>query len=227
MYKQGDKIRLVPVRIEKESSYVNYAYSYYGTTVTVYVMRDADENCLVWKTSATMAVTEGNDTYYPKKGDSIVISATVKELSQYNGVSQTVLTRVKVNAVTEKAPTWEEIKMSKQEEQRNTLSGEDFIWIMPYKQYKEHYADCEKLFGSYKEADQYNRTPTIGVIIREGRLKNSGVRGKHYSGFCFENEKHEKITYRAVCEENAQRRVEKDFPEHTWDCVKIYTYDSF
>ena len=125
------------------------------------------------------------------------------------------------------AETWEQIqerreaeRQAKAQEQINSLKGEDLVWTMPYKQYKEHYSDCETVVGSYDNHEKENMhsrryyPPTITVIIREGRLKNSGVRGEHYSGYRMENERGEWITYRAVKEENALKRVSKDFPGH-------------
>lgn len=38
------------------------------------------------------------------------------------------------------------------------------------------------------------------------------------------NELGEHCTYRAVSEENAMKRVNKEFPDHTWECDKIYSY---
>ena len=55
-------------------------------------------------------------------------------------------------------------------------------------------------------------------------MKASGVRGEHYSGYEMQNEIGQKCTYRAVSEENAMKRIKKDFPDHTWECVKIYQY---
>ena len=106
------------------------------------------------------------------------------------------------------------------EEQKASLRSEDFIWEMPYKQYKKHYADCETLAGSYR-APEYG-VATIKVIIREGRLKASGVRGRHFGGYQLINAKGVHVVYRAVSEENAIRRAEKDYPDETWQCDKIY-----
>ena len=106
-----------------------------------------------------------------------------------------------------------------------SLGEGDRLWEMPYRQYKMHYADCETLAGSYREIERGRDAGSyITIILREGRLKASGVRGEHYSGYCCENEKGEKVTYRAVSEENAVKRANKEFPGHTWEVVKIYRY---
>ena len=97
---------------------------------------------------------------------------------------------------------------------------------MKYRQYKKHYADCETVAGSYDDGGGHYEA-TIDVIIRNGRLKASGVRGKFYRGYQMQNESGEMVTYRAVSEENALRRANKEYPDHEWECVKIYDYMRF
>lgn len=226
-------------------SYEARAFGYGTETRYIYNMVDENGKVYVWKTACFMCIElkcdehdpfykhtkDGENWYTPErinKGDVIEISATIKEESEYKGQPQTVINRVKVLNRIYKAKTWEEIKKEREAEkaqkaldQRNSLSGEDFIWTMPYKQYKEHYADCETIEGSFKRE---HNVALIDVIIREGRLKASGVRGEHYSGYSLVNEKGERVVYRAVKEENAIKRATKDFPESTWVCDKIYAY---
>lgn len=85
---------------------------------------------------------------------------------------------------------------------------------MLYRRYKQHYADCETVFGSYDR-----RTKTIDVLIPEGRLKPSGVRGQSFKYMEFTGT--EKTTGRAVrctikatCLANAIKRLPTDC---TWD----------
>lgn len=85
---------------------------------------------------------------------------------------------------------------------------------MKYKSYKERYGDCETVCGSY---DKTNKT--IEVMIPDGRMKNSGVRGKSYGYYHFdgvENETNRKvqITIKAVSVENAIKKLPVDC---TWD----------
>lgn len=47
---------------------------------------------------------------------------------------------------------------------------------MKYSRYKKSYSDCETIHGTYDK-----ETKTIGVVIPDGRMKNSGVRGQSYS----------------------------------------------
>lgn len=224
-------------------SYERAAYGYGTETAYIYNMVDENGVVYVWKTTTFMVLevedengwlTKKNGKTYNtakiNKGDKIKIKATVKGESEYNGQPQTELTRVAVIERIFAAETWEQrqkrIKAEKEahaEEQRNSLEGEDFIWRMPYKQYKEHYSDCETVAGSFRREDR--RPCTIEVIIREGRLKASGVRGEHYSGYRLQNEEGEQVVYRAVKEENAIKRAEKEFGGE-WECIKVYEYET-
>ena len=211
------------------------AYEYtksFGWTVsdaTIYKFVDDSNNILIWNTTSVLGIdredADGNLVFEGVNvGDSCTIKATIKEFSEYKGEEQVVLNRCKVVSI-EHAPkkmTKEEFFELKRKEQLDSISDGDFIWNMTYKQFKEHYDDCETLANSfyYEGGKAY-----ISVIIRNGRLKNSGVRGMHFRGYQFENELGEKITYRAVSEENANKRVVKEYPQFTWECVKIFNYN--
>lgn len=211
-------IGTVGQKISKEVKLVNiyeykdYKFSYYGTTHFIYTMKDAEDNVLVWKTTASMGIDHGEYFHSIKKGDTISIKATVKEHNEYNGTKQTVLTRCRYSLV-EKAPvppTKEELEAKKREEQLSSIKDGDFIWNMPYRQYKEHYSDCETVAGSY-ECDRHGNK-TIKVIIREGRLKNSGVRGKRFYMFKVEAEDGTCFYAKAVSPENAMKQMHKEYP---------------
>ena len=204
-------------------------FAYQTKTNYIYTMVDDQGNVLVWKTSSFLYIEGTNEageywSYAPHKGDCFEIKATVKAHGEYKGQQQTELQRVKVLAIISKAPTKEEIDAKKKAEQLASLGENDIVWHMPYKQYKEHYSDCETVAGSF-ESTRWGKT--IGVIIREGRLKASGVRGEHYSGYQCTNEKGEIVVYRAVSEDNALRRAAKEFPESTWECTHIYHYHQY
>ena len=49
---------------------------------------------------------------------------------------------------------------------------------MHYSQYKNHYSDCQTVPGSYDKV-----TKSVEVILPEGRVKPSGVRGKRFHGY--------------------------------------------
>ena len=225
-YEVGKRVEAV-LKLIGEYNYTTH-FNWTTTTMTVYKFKDADGEILVWKTASILGI-EGTDENGDMtwdgahKGDTVKVKATIKGEGEYKGEKQVELTRVKCISIEHapEEPTKEERIAAKAEEQVASLKGEDFIWTMPYKQYKEHYADCETVAGSFHY--RYGKA-LITVIIREGRLKPSGTRGRYYSGYQFTNAKGELITYRAVSEENAMRRVNKDFPGEGWKCTRIYTY---
>lgn len=214
------------LKLEKQYSF-SQCFGWKTTETTIYTFTDAEGNTLIWKTSGILgleSINERGDCQFDgvRKGDSFKCKATVKEHSEYKGTEQTVLTRLKVESI-DHVPTQEELNERKADEQMASITGKDFLWEMPYKQYKEHYSDCETLAGSFHRHDYEGAT--ITVIIREGRLVPSGVRGKHYSGYEFADELGRKVCYRAVSEETAKRRLLKDYPQGAaWECVKIYNY---
>ena len=234
-------------------SYKAPAYGYGYETRYIYKMVDDNGNVYVWKTTSFLVVhvpytgKKGNHNYEDKngnpfdiakvnKGDILNIKATVKGESEYNGEKQTEVNRVTIVSREFAAETYEEKmariereKAEKAKAQRDSLKDGDFIWRMPYRQFKEHYSDCETIEGSYKGSDGTRRMiPTIEVIIRNGRLKASGVRGQHYSGYEIKYRDGGEnciITYRAISEDTALKRFEKDFPDAEFiGFGKIYNY---
>lgn len=218
-------------------SYEAQKYGAYWKTETryIYTFEAEDGTVYVWKTTvfAGMEVEDPNGWIYEgekryrfdkiNKGDVIRIAATVKGASEYKGQPQIEINRVKVLERTFEAETWEQIKARKEAEkeariqaQFDSLKGEDFVWVMEYRRYKEHYSDCETIEDSFNRESQ--RLCTIAVIIREGRLKASGSRGRQYHSFVFEymenGEQHRQAFY-AICEDNAVRRLKKEHPGAT------------
>lgn len=220
----GQKIS-AEVTLINEFEFVDYKFSYYGTTNYTYIMHDAEGNVLIWKTTSSLMFDwiDSKGDYQCdviRKGDKLMISGKVKEHSEYKGTKQTVLTRCKFSLIAHKP---DEVAL-KREQQILSLAEGDEIWEMPYKQYKEHYSDCETVSGSFNDHDGKD-VPTIKVIIRAGRLKKSGVRGKHYSGYEFTTDAGKIVCYRAISEETARKRMKKDFPNSdSWECTRIYDY---
>lgn len=202
-------------------------YGYRWQTNHIYKFADKYDNVYVWKTGNVLYKEDMNGdeiiTTYINKGDIINIKASIKGESEYRGEHQTVLTRVTVTDIIERALTKEEKEEIRKNEQLNSLGDNDFIWEMPYKQFKEHYSDCETLAGSFISGE-YGGPALITVIIREGRLKNSGVRGKHFYGFKLEDEDGRWYVFRAVSEENAIRQAKRLYPSNEWTCTHVYDY---
>ena len=206
------------VKFVKQSEFMSF-YGY-NNWVNVYKFETKDGKILIWKTGNVLQV-EGkdiggmtpSDEVFPTLNSIIRIKATIKGENEYKGEKQLVLSRVKVLEIIDRALTKEEKDEIKADEQRKSLKGEDFIWVgMPYRQYKNNYADCETVAGSYDIEER-----TIDVIIREGRLKNSGVRGQFYYYWVFKDDANELVrTIKAVSFENAYNRVTKENPNYEW-----------
>ena len=234
-------VTMISVHEYEAPSYGGYGYE----TRYVYTMADEAGTVYVWKTTATlyerveaarkdaMEYDETTDKWYAHKhirrGDIIRITATIKGESEYRGTRQTVLSRVKlIERVYDATQERMAQREARKNEQADSIKPGDIVWEMPYRQYKEHYADCETVIDSYNAHD--GQCPaTISVIIREGRLKASGVRGQHYSGYEFyvvtgTGEKF-RVVYRAISEETALRRLGKEYP-NAQDVTpgKVYQY---
>ena len=83
---------------------------------------------------------------------------------------------------------------------------------MRYGAYKEHYSDCKTKPYSYDEDKK-----TIVVLVPEGRMKASGVRGKHYLFLRYEGTeratgRHVEVTVKAMCRENAEKQLRMYYP---------------
>lgn len=221
------------VTLTAKYTYPRPSFKGYGwDDMHIYKMEDADGNVLVWKTSGVLCkevLTPINneesfvDYEYPNKGAKISIKATVKGFGEYKGEQQVEITRVKLLEIVEQTLSWEEKQEIKKNSQLDSLKEGDAVWAITYKQYKTHYSDCETITGSYRVEDG---KAMIDVIVRDGRMKESGTRFQHYSGYQFINENGETATYRAVSEDNAYRRCKKDFPEFKWTLNHVWDYDS-
>lgn len=182
-------------------------WSNYGA-VNIYTFSDKNSKIYCWKTKSALDNVS--------KGDVIKITANVKGEEEYKGNPQIVLQRVKVIETISK---YIDTVSKKQIESLNITNG-DFIWKMEYRRYKEHYADCETIAGTYDKERK-----TIDVIIRAGRLKPSGTRGKHYSGYKFKLSNGYIVGFSAVSEENAKKQLLKLYPDEiNAECVKIFRY---
>lgn len=101
---------------------------------------------------------------------------------------------------------------------------------MTYRQFKTSYADCETKPGTYDK-----NTKSIVVIIPDGRMKPSGVRGRHFIGYQLwlinEKGEYKYCTYRATCIENAEKQHRKWCAKNNWtpieppegEIARIYT----
>lgn len=85
--------------------YYGYSYSRYDDGARhIYTFRDADGNCLVWKTANPLGMWSEDEDGYEKwveaeVGGKVTLKATVKDHDEYKGTKQTVLTRAKVMSI--------------------------------------------------------------------------------------------------------------------------------
>lgn len=241
-------------------SFERPAYAGFGSmeTVNIYKITGEDGKVYVWKTTGILSKTEYTDhetfisgwgytwvdargrNYYNNfitKGSKIVITASVKGESTYKGEQQTEIQRVKVEEIIfhaeseqERIERLEAEKEARKNELLESLKDGDRAIEMPYKQFKDHYADCETVPGSFRR-DERNGDSYITIVVREGRMKNSGVRGQHFAGYEIEFTENGKVgfsTFRAVNEENAIKQAQKEFPEGTdFHCRKVYFHRGY
>ena len=81
----GEKIEQ-EVTLSKELYFrTNYGYN---TRTYMYIMKNAQGNTLVWKTSKSLDVNEG---------EKFIITGTIKGHDTYDGIKQTILTRCKIS----------------------------------------------------------------------------------------------------------------------------------
>ena len=89
---------------------------------------------------------------------------------------------------------------------------------MKYSQYKKSYADCKTVPGTYDK-----NYKTIVVVIPEGRMKKSGVRGHRYSYYRFSGVnkttgKKVEVTVKAITGEKARKQLSRDYDKNVaWD----------
>lgn len=179
-------------------------YHMYGEPQRFYIFHGVEDGRVyTWKT--TTILTCGDEQI--ERNSVIKITATVKGERTYKGEEQTMLTRVKVNEVLEQGMTKEEwLELKRKEQLEKAVASGAFLYETKYSAYKEHYADCDTLINSFNEC-----TRTVVVIVPEGRMKASGVRGRKFASYLFytTDKKHCRCKY-AVSSENALKQLARE-----------------
>ncbi len=211
----ADRLELI-VKFIKKNRYTTY-YGFVENEVQVFTFEEVNtKKIYVWKTTGCGFSVNYNSI--------LKIKGTVKGESEYKGVKQTEIQRVKLLEVVECGKTKQELAEEKEKEQLASLKDGDTILTMTYKNYKEHYSDCETLANSFFRNNK--EQASIKVIVRDGRLKNNGVRNKHFYGYeVYNTTKKIRSCFRAVCAENACKQAVKAFPGtniEQWEVVSIY-----
>ena len=83
-----------------------------------------------------------------------------------------------------------------------------------YRRYKKSFSDCETVLGSYDKDRK-----TIDVMLPDGRMKPSGVRGQTFKYMEFTGVENAtgrpvRCTIKAICRDNAIKRLSKSC---TWN----------
>lgn len=184
-------------------------YCMYGDPQNFYIFHSVEDNKVyTWKTTTTLTY----DDKQIERNSVIKITATVKGERTYKGEQQTMLTRVKVNEVLEQGMTKEEwLELKRNQQLEEAVASGAFLYETKYSAYKEHYADCETLINSFNEYDR-----TVVVIVPEGRMKASGVRGRKFASYLFytTDKKHFRCKY-AVSSENALKQLAREIKKDT------------
>lgn len=179
-------------------------YCMYSEPQNFYIFHGVEDNRVyTWKTTTTLTY---NDEQI-ERNSVIEITATVKGERTYKGEQQTMLTRVKVNEVIEQGLTKEEwLELKRNQQLEEAAASGAFLYETKYSAYKEHYADCDTLINSFNEC-----TRTVVVIVPEGRMKASGVRGRKFASYLFytTDKKHCRCKY-AVSSENALKQLARE-----------------
>lgn len=88
---------------------------------------------------------------------------------------------------------------------------------MLYRRYKRSFSDCKILPGTY-----HKDSKTIAVIIPEGRMKKSGIRGKHFHWMYFDGVeiatgKKVQVCIKAIDKDHAIKQLENKYPDCKFD----------
>lgn len=179
-------------------------YHMYGEPQHFYIFHGVEDGKVyTWKTTTNFTCNDQNI----ERNSIVKITATVKGERTYKGEEQTMLTRVKVNEVLEHGMTKEEwLELKRKEQLEEAVASGAFLYETKYSAYKEHYADCTTLINSYNES-----TRTVVVIVPEGRMKASGVRGRKFASYLFyTNDKQYCRCKYAVSSENALKQLARE-----------------
>lgn len=167
IYRPGDIVN-TKMTLETIRAFDAPSYSYYDEPSTNYLYKCVNNvgDVFTWFTSKFIDMGKGSE---------IKVHGKVKQVQNYRGQDQVVLTRVKMEPITVKddAETmWKheqdeykaqrEIdKETKKREQRRSIRPNDIVIRVKYKEYKNKYPKAETVIDSYDASDS-----TIELIIR-------------------------------------------------------------
>lgn len=170
-YNVKDKLIEELVYID-EIIYEGRSYSYYDDGIR-YLMKfiDNEGNVYVYRKDHHLGIEyldeRGHLQFEPMEvGDKVLISGTVKDVSEYKGEEQTVLTRCKLEDILKHGYMSEqEINQYKRDKQLGRQKGNVEVKTVTYRDYKNKYSDLETIYGSFVRNDEGS---FIDVIVPEG-----------------------------------------------------------
>lgn len=134
-------------------------YYYDDGVRRIYKFIDSDNNIYVWKTSKVIGCDFINDKgeegfLFADIGDRIFLKGVVKDISNYKGEDQIVISRCKIQSVEGQVKTEEEIKEIKRQLQLAKFDGVKEIKTISYKEYKGEYNKYEPVVDSFVRTDK-------------------------------------------------------------------------
>lgn len=139
--------------------YVEPANYYDDGSRKIYKLIDSDENIYVWKTSKTICVPIINnrgdkDFDVAEVGDKVLLKGIVKDMNQFRGEDQIVLTRCKTETIIKHQYfSKDQIIKIKRDMQLSKFKNYE-IKTMSYGEYKNDYQKYETLFDSFIRTDK-------------------------------------------------------------------------
>ena len=179
IYNNGKSSKIIAeMEVVNIREFIGDSYSYYDSGLRrLYVFKDEDEQEYIYWTSKNFLVKghfediEKNGNIYNdwiidsavNIGGKIVLKGFIKGEKEYNGRHQIQLTRCNVLEVIDEGPSPEERLEMRKSEQKNSISIQDKVIKITYKEYKENYSECETIIDSFERT---SNGCFIEVIIR-------------------------------------------------------------
>ena len=172
MLEHGMKIRKELIFLD-EITYYAESHSYYDDGLRhIYKFLDEDDNVYVWKTTKSLGIESYDSNGYEifefvNVGDRVFLAGSVKEISNFRGEDQIVITRCQLRGVDREYYSEEEIVEIRRRLQLSKFENYE-IKTMRYGEYKTDYQKYETLVGSFIRKDNGS---FVDVIIPKENLE--------------------------------------------------------
>lgn len=153
-----DKVRIEVVLIDS-IMYQGRSYHYYDDGIRyIHKFLDDEGNIYIYRCDRGLGIEFVDKNGYEgielvEVGDKVFIGGSVKEISEYKGEEQTVLSRVKIYDIVEKQSMSEEDIVNYKKNVQLSKYDDVEIKTVRYKEYKEQYSDKETVVGSFVRND--------------------------------------------------------------------------